>query len=69
LLNIASTDGDLAISWIVPSLDLVLEESSDPTAGNWSVQANPPLLDLATLRHQVTLSPSAGNRFFRLRSP
>jgi hypothetical protein len=69
LLNIASADGDVVISWIVPSMNLVLEQNPDLSPGNWTVQTNAPALDLATLRNQVTLSPSVGNHFYRLRNP
>ena len=62
-LNIASTEGDVVISWIVPSMNLVLEQNPDLSPGNWTVQTNIPTLDLATLRNQVTLSPSARQSF------
>ena len=68
-LNIAASAGDVVVSWIVPSMNLVLEQNPDLSPGNWTVQTNIPTLDLATLRNQVTLSPPAGNRFFRLRGP
>lgn len=60
-------NGDLVISWIIPSTSLVLQQSSDLSI--WSTVTNMPLLNLTNLQNQVTLPLPAGNNFYRLKTP
>jgi hypothetical protein len=62
VLNLSAPDN--VISWIVPSLDFTLQQSSDLL--NWTDVANPPVLNLTNLQNQVALPSSGENSFFRL---
>jgi hypothetical protein len=57
----------VTVSWPVSATNYVLQQNSDLTTANWtpvgaSVSTNGPTLS-------VTISPPAGNLFFRLNSP
>lgn len=62
-LSLAPTNG-LQLSWLIPSTNFVLQQSSD--LANWSAVTNVPVLNLTNLQNQVTLPLSEGNAFFRL---
>jgi hypothetical protein len=68
-MNIAMNNGSLALSWLVPSTNFVLQQNSDLTTTNWSVVTNQPILNLTNLQNQVTLPLPANNAFFRLKTP
>ncbi|HVU08768.1 MAG TPA: hypothetical protein VHG89_09520 [Verrucomicrobiae bacterium] len=65
-LNIAPTNLDLKFSWLVPSTNFVLQQSSD--LSNWSDVTNSPALNLINLQEEVVLSPTNGSGFYRLES-
>ncbi len=67
-LNIKAANGVMALSWVVPSANLALHESSSLTVSNWTEVTNPPTLNLSTLQYEVALSLSNGARFYRLQS-
>jgi hypothetical protein len=62
VLNLSAADN--VISWIIPSLDFTLQQSSDLM--NWTDVTNLPVLNLTNLENQITLPPPNGNSFFRL---
>ena len=66
-MNITPAINNFTLSWPVPSTNFVLQQSSDPTS--WSDLTNVPVLNLTNLQNQVTLPPSAGNSFYRLKTP
>lgn len=63
-LNLSSSNGELNFSWIVPSTNMVLEQSTDIV--NWTTLTNCPSLDLTTLEEQLTIQPTGSGDFFRL---
>jgi hypothetical protein len=69
LLNLTTANTNLALSWIIPSTNFVLQQCSDLTAADWSVVTNVPMLNLTNLQNQVILSPPNGNDFYRLATP
>jgi hypothetical protein len=69
LLNIAPSSNNLAFSWVVPSTNFVLQQNSDLTTTNWTDLINAPVLNLTNLQNQVSLPLSAGNAFYRLKTP
>jgi photosystem II stability/assembly factor-like uncharacterized protein len=69
VLNLTPLGNQLAFSWIIPSTDFVLQQSSDLAAMNWTVVTNTPALNPANLQNQVALPLPAGNVFYRLKSP
>jgi hypothetical protein len=68
-LNLAFLNGNLAVSWLIPSTNLVLQQNSDLTSTNWCNVTNTPVLNFTNLQYQVTLPAPAGSAFFRLKTP
>jgi len=67
VLNITSASNNLVLSWIVPSMDFVLQQNSDLTTTNWADLTNKPTLNLTNLQYQVSVSLTNGRSFYRLR--
>jgi hypothetical protein len=65
-INVTPTNGNLLLSWIIPSTNFVLEANSDLTSTNWTDVTNAPVLNLTNLQDEVTLPLPAGNCFYRL---
>jgi hypothetical protein len=65
-LNLSRAGTNLTTSWIVPSTNLILQQSSDLTT--WSTITNAPVLSLTNLQNQVTLPLSSSNLFCRLKT-
>ena len=65
-LNIQQKDSSLAVSWLIPSTNFVLQQSADITAVNWTPVTNTPTLNLTNLQQEVSVPLTASNRFFRL---
>ena len=63
-LNDSLSNGSLNLSWIVPSTNMVLEESPDLI--NWTPLTNDPSLNDSNLQEQLAISPTNSNSFFRL---
>lgn len=68
-MNIAPGNGDLRLSWIVPSTNFLLQQNSDLTTANWADLTNKPALNLTNLQEEVILSPTNSSGFFRLKTP
>jgi hypothetical protein len=65
-LNLAPSDTNLALSWLVPSTNFVLQQNSDLATTNWVALTNTTTLNLTNLQNQVLLSPTNSSGFFRL---
>jgi DNA-binding beta-propeller fold protein YncE len=63
-LNLTSSNGNLMVSWLIPSTGFALQQSPDLVA--WSDVTNNPALNLTNLQNQVTLPLSVSNGFYRL---
>jgi photosystem II stability/assembly factor-like uncharacterized protein len=63
-LSLASSGGNLDVSWGVPSTNFVLQQS--PDMKNWQTLTNEPALNLTNLQDEVFLPPTNGSAFFRL---
>jgi uncharacterized repeat protein (TIGR03803 family) len=57
----------LLLAWPYPSTDFSLQQNASLTTTNWSSVTNPPVQ--VGGEWQVTLTPPAGNRFYRLHKP
>ena len=68
-IAMSKTNGSIGLSWLIPSTDFVLQQSSDLTVNNWSNVTNLPVLNLTNLQNQITLPLPAGNNFYRLKTP
>jgi hypothetical protein len=63
-LDLADSDTNLALSWLVPSTNFVVQQSPDLVS--WSSITDAPSLNLTNLNKELTLSPSNSGGFFRL---
>lgn len=59
----------LGLSWLIPSANFILQQSTDLTSTNWSSVTNTPVLNLTNLQNQVTLPAPASSAFYRLKIP
>ena len=66
-LAIDRAGADLDLSWLVPSSPFVLQQNSDLRSPEWVAVPTPPTLNLTNLHLQLTLPPTPGNVFFRLK--
>jgi hypothetical protein len=66
-MNITPTNGNLMLSWMVPSTNFVMQES--PDLGSWADMTNPPVLNLTNLQDEVILPPTNSSGFYRLKTP
>jgi hypothetical protein len=66
-LNLTPANGNLKFSWIVPSTNFVMQQSSD--LGSWTDMTNAPALNLTNLQNEVILSPIGSSGFYRLKTP
>ncbi|MEI9963107.1 MAG: hypothetical protein WDM76_18935 [Limisphaerales bacterium] len=65
-LSVATANSALKFSWLVPSTNFVLQQSSD--LSSWSDVTDSPALNLTNLQDEVVLSPTNDSGFFRLES-
>ncbi len=66
-LRLASANGSLALTWVIPSLGYTLQQSAD--LSSWQNMTNVPVLNLTNLENQVLVSPTNGSGFYRLKNP
>ncbi len=66
-LELDLSGAKLVVSWLVPSTPFVLQETSDLGTGNWVDVAAGPTLDYTNLHQRVSLTPSSGSRYYRLK--
>lgn len=66
LLSFTRADSAFAIAWIIPSMELGLQESLDLSAINWIDVSTQPTV--TNYQKQVILTPQSGNHFYRLKS-
>ena len=66
-LNLTPSSNNLIFSWIIPSTNFVMQQSSNLTS--WEDLTIAPVLNLTNLQNQVILSPSNSIGFYRLATP
>jgi hypothetical protein len=66
-LRFTRQDNNATISWLIPSLDVVLEETTDLANRQWTEVVTPAEMDLNTLRYQVPAQTTNSTLFYRLR--
>jgi len=66
-MNITPTNGSFKLSWLIPSTNFVMQQSSDLTS--WSDVTNEPVLNLTNLQNEVILPPTNSSGFYRLKTP
>jgi hypothetical protein len=67
LISLAPMNGSITLSWLAPSTNFVLQESSD--LFDWTDITNTPVLNLNNVEDQVALSPTNNIGFYRLIMP
>ena len=65
-LNISQVNSNLALSWLIPSTNFVVQQSPDLIS--WSSITDAPALNLTNLNNELSLSPTNSSSFFRLMS-
>ena len=68
-LNLTPSSSNLAVAWIIPSMNFVMQQSSDLGSASWTDVTNTPVLNLTNLQNEVTLPMPAGSGFYRLKTP
>jgi photosystem II stability/assembly factor-like uncharacterized protein len=68
-LQIAPANPNVSISWTVPSSPFILQQRASIEGGNWTTVAEPVVMNLNTLRNEVSVAASNSCSFFRLSSP
>ena len=63
-LNLKASNTALALSWLIPSTNFLLQQSTDLVS--WSSVTDTAALDLTNLNDEFPLSPSNSSGFFRL---
>jgi hypothetical protein len=66
-LNLTPTNTNLGLSWLIPSTNVILQQSSDLIS--WVNLTNQPTLNLTNLNNELVLSPTNSSGFFRLSTP
>jgi len=66
-INVTSDNGNITLSWLVPSTNFVLQQSDN--LESWSALTNQPALNLTNLNNEVTLPTTNGNGYYRLATP
>jgi hypothetical protein len=65
-MNITPANGNLKLSWIVPSTHFVLQQNSDLTTSDWMDVTDTSVLNFTNLQEEVTLPVTNGSTFYRL---
>ena len=68
-LGVASRSNSVTLSWLLPSTNLVVQQSPDLTTGNWMALTNLPGLNYTNLQNYVALTSTNGSVFYRLATP
>lgn len=68
LLRVEKTaTNTVVVAWPYPSIGFSLQQNGVPNLGGWTSVTN--AVNQVGSENQVIISPPAGNRFFRLKSP
>jgi len=60
--------GNVIVSWLVPSVNLVLQQNTNPTSSNWPDGTAAPALSPVNLNDEVTVPNADSPMFYRLTS-
>lgn len=63
-LSLAQSSGNLALTWLVPATNFVVQQSPDLIS--WSSLTDQPALNLTNLNYGLSVAPSNTSGFFRL---
>jgi hypothetical protein len=65
-LTIQWQNSDVAVSWLLPSTNFVVQQSADLTSQSWTPVSSNPTLNYTNLQEGVTVPMNGSNAFFRL---
>jgi hypothetical protein len=63
-LNLTTSNTNLALSWLIPSTNFVVQQSPDLIS--WSSLTDAPAFNFTNLNYSLPLSPTNSTSFFRL---
>lgn len=66
-LAVGLSGATVGLSWLVPSTRFGLQQNSDLGSTTWVDVPTTPTLDYTNLHHRLTLTPSLGSSFYRLK--
>jgi hypothetical protein len=66
ILNIAPSNTGVLLSWIVPSMPLMLQQNPDLISTNWTAVLVEPTLNYGRLENEVCVPAPTGRNFYRL---
>jgi len=66
-LVVGLSGASVGLSWLVPSTRFVLQQNSNVGSTNWVEEPTSPTLDYTNLHQRVTLTPSLGSSYYRLK--
>jgi hypothetical protein len=67
LLRLSRSQDTVTISWIVPSMNFVLQDKPDSSPADWTDATNSPTLNFTNLQYQALELATNGSRFYRLK--
>jgi len=67
LLHISPSNSTLTLSWMVPSINFVLQENADLSTTDWTDVPASPALNFTNLQFEVVLGATNATRFYRLK--
>jgi hypothetical protein len=65
-LQVAASASSVDLAWVLPSVKVLLQQSSDCSPAGWQDMTNVPTLNLSNLHYEISL-PVSDNGFYRLR--
>lgn len=68
ILNTGIGEPGLLLSWVIPSVPLLLQQSSNLSGGEWTNAPGSAALLLTNLHYQLTIPATSSASFFRLKS-
>jgi len=67
-LQIAPSGPTNILSWLVPSINFVLQQNSNLNPTNWTDVATTPILNFTNLHYEVSVPATNASRFYRLKA-
>jgi hypothetical protein len=66
LLTTTASSTNLLLSWLVPSMNFVLQQNLDLSSANWADVTEPRSLNYTNIHYEVSVPIPPSNRFYRL---
>lgn len=66
LLKTSISNDQIALSWVLPATNFILQQTSDLAGTNWITISNSPTFNPTNLQNQLTIPMSGNSGFFRL---